>query len=123
MSKSKKNGKKPKSRHHGIKVVGEPKPTKEKRLSLLDAAATVLRDAQKPMKITDMYLGVIEAKLWSSPAGKTPKASLSAAIQREIARKGDGARFRKVGRGEFEASSVTPLSDVSQSSRKSTGRT
>ena len=38
---------------------------------------------------------------WTSPAGKTPAATLSAAIHREIANKGHQARFRKVQRGKF----------------------
>ena len=38
--------------------------------------------------------------LWST-GGKAPAATIYAAIIREIAAKGDGARFRKTGRGEF----------------------
>jgi len=38
---------------------------------------------------------------WTSPAGKTPVATLSAAMHREIATKGGAARFRKVERGQF----------------------
>ena len=32
---------------------------------------------------------------WASPGGKTPEATLRAAISTEIRRKGDAARFRK----------------------------
>jgi hypothetical protein len=38
---------------------------------------------------------------WSSPAGKTPAATLYAAILREIRTKKDQARFRKTGPGRF----------------------
>ena len=38
---------------------------------------------------------------WTSPAGKTPHATLYAAIVREISTKGKDARFRKVDRGRF----------------------
>jgi hypothetical protein len=38
---------------------------------------------------------------WSSPAGKTPEATLYAALAREIKVKKDQARFRKSGRGTF----------------------
>jgi hypothetical protein len=38
--------------------------------------------------------------LWQTE-GKTPAATLSSAILREITTKGDAARFRKVGPGKF----------------------
>jgi len=38
--------------------------------------------------------------LWSSPGGKTPKATLYASILRDI-RKGKDARFVKANRGQF----------------------
>ena len=41
--------------------------------------------------------------LWRSPGGKTPEATLYAAIIREIAAKGTAARFRKHERGVFVA--------------------
>ena len=43
-----------------------------------------------------------EQGLWSSPAGKTPHATLYAAMLREITAKGKEARFTKVDRGLFE---------------------
>jgi hypothetical protein len=46
----------------------------------------------------------MEAKgLWKSPGGKTPEATLYAAIIREIAAKGDKARFKKHEKGVFVA--------------------
>jgi hypothetical protein len=42
-------------------------------------------------------------KLWTSPGGKTPEATLYAAIIREIAAKGTAARFKKHERGVFVA--------------------
>ncbi|XVJ61105.1 MAG: hypothetical protein HEQ23_11790 [Tepidisphaera sp.] len=41
--------------------------------------------------------------LWTSPGGKTPAATLYAAIVREITTKGKDARFRKADRGLFTA--------------------
>ena len=38
---------------------------------------------------------------WTSPAGKTPQATLYAALTREIQTKKDQARFRKSARGKF----------------------
>jgi hypothetical protein len=44
--------------------------------------------------------------LWTSPGGKTPEATLCAGIIREIAAKGDKARFKKTDRGMFAATGV-----------------
>jgi hypothetical protein len=40
---------------------------------------------------------------WSSPQGKTPSATLYAALAREIRIKGKAARFEKTGPGRFAA--------------------
>lgn len=87
-------GKKPRAR----KPAAEPKP---KRLSALDAAAEVLADAGQPMNAKALIAAMAERGLWSSPNGKTPEATLYAAILREIGTKGEQARFRKVERGQF----------------------
>ena len=73
----------------------------DKRLSALDAAAKVLGDAGKPMNCQDLIAKMAERKLWSSPNGKTPAATLYAAILREINVKGKDARFKKTDRGQF----------------------
>ncbi len=78
---------------------GKQKP---KRVSALDAAAQVLAEVGKPMRAQELIAAMTEQGLWSSPAGKTPHATLYAAILREIAAKGDAARFKKVDRGLFE---------------------
>jgi len=78
----------------------EPKP---KRVSALDAAAQVLAASEVPMRAKEM-IAAMEAKgLWTSPGGKTPEATLYAAITREIAAKGTAARFKKHERGVFVA--------------------
>ncbi|MCW5777757.1 MAG: hypothetical protein KIS87_15075 [Phycisphaeraceae bacterium] len=83
-----------------------PKPAKEakpKRVSALDAAAQVLAASDVPMRAKEM-IAAMEAKgLWKSPGGKTPEATLYAAIIREIAAKGTAARFKKHERGVFVA--------------------
>lgn len=76
---------------------------KPKRVSLLDAAATVLAGAKEPMQAKQIVDAVVERGLWTPGAGKTPHATLYAAMTREIAAKGDAARFRKVKRGLFAA--------------------
>ena len=78
-----------------------PKPEKPKRVSALDAAAQVIAGAKEPMRAIDM-IAQMEAKgLWKSPGGKTPEATLYAAVIREIAAKGKDARFAKHDRGLF----------------------
>jgi len=72
-----------------------------KRLSAIDAAAQVLADAGEPLRAKDMIERMAAKGLWSSPAGKTPAASLYAAIIREIASKGRQARFVRKDRGLF----------------------
>jgi hypothetical protein len=83
-----------------------PKSDKPKRVSALDAAAQVLAASSVPMRAKEM-IAAMEAKgLWKSPGGKTPEATLYAAIIREIAAKGTAARFKKHERGIFVAGKV-----------------
>ncbi len=77
-------------------------PKRDGPLSAIDAAAKVLATAQAPMRCKDLINEMAAKRLWESPAGKTPEATLYAAILREIAGKGDAARFRKAERGRFE---------------------
>ena len=74
-----------------------------KRISALDAASQVLAASKEPMRAKDLIAAMADQGLWSSPNGKTPEATLYAAMIREIAAKGDDARFRKVDRGLFAA--------------------
>jgi hypothetical protein len=92
----------------GKKTTAEPKARpakapKPKRVSALDAAAMVLAVSEVPMRATEMIAAMRTKGLWTSPGGKTPEATLYAAIIREIAAKGDKARFRKHERGVFVA--------------------
>jgi hypothetical protein len=80
------------------KPAAEPKP---KRVSALDAAAEVLKAEGKPMKAKELIEAMAAKGLWTSPNGKTPEATLYAAMLREAAAKGDASRFRKVDRGQF----------------------
>jgi hypothetical protein len=76
---------------------GEPRA---KRPSGLDAAATVLAEAGTPLNTKEMVERMLATGMWTT-GGKTPAATIYAAIIREIAAKGDQARFRKVERGKF----------------------
>ncbi len=71
------------------------------KLSGLDAAAQILAAAKEPMRCKALVEQAIAKGLWST-SGKTPHATLYAAIIREIAKKGKDARFKKVDRGRFQ---------------------
>ena len=71
------------------------------KLSGLDAAAQILAKAKEPMGCKDVAEQAMAQGLWS-PGGKTPHATLYAAIIREISTQGKDARFNKVDRGRFQ---------------------
>jgi hypothetical protein len=72
-----------------------------KKTSQIQAALQVLANAKEPMNCQAMVEAMSAHGLWTSPGGKTPHATLYAAILREINTKGNDARFRKVDRGQF----------------------
>lgn len=81
----------------------QPGDKKAKKLSLIEAAARVLAEAKDGMNTKQMVQAVAEQGLWTPGDGKTPHATLYAAITREIAHKGPDARFKKADRGLFTA--------------------
>jgi hypothetical protein len=90
----------------GKKATKQPKAAKAKaakpkKTSALDAAAQILAGAAAPMGAKELIAEMSKRKLWSSPDGKTPAATLYAAMIREIAAKGKDSRFTKVDRGMF----------------------
>ena len=76
-------------------------PHKPKRISGLDLAAKVLAEAKEPLQAKAIADRAIAAG-WQT-TGKTPHATLYAAMIREIAKKGKGSRFVKTDRGLFAA--------------------
>ena len=76
---------------------------KSKKLSAIDAAAKVLTDTKQAMNAKELVEVMAAKKLWTSPGGKTPHATLYSAILREINTKGNDARFKKTERGKFAA--------------------
>ena len=82
----------------GRRAKDESKP---KRTSAIEAAARVLAESDQPMNAKEMIEAAAEKGYWKSPGGKTPHATLYSAIIREIAAKGQDARFRKAERGRF----------------------
>ncbi len=89
----------------GTKPPKAPKEAKPKRVSALDAAAQVLATSEVPMRAKELIAAMEKKGLWTSPGGKTPHATLYAAMIREIAALGDKARFKKHERGVFVATS------------------
>ena len=83
------------------KATKKVKVAKPKRVSALDAAAQVLQAEGKSMQSKALIEAMASKGLWTSPGGKTPHATLYAAMLREINAKGSQARFRKVERGQF----------------------
>jgi len=65
-----------------------------KKLSALDAAAKVLQEAGQPMNCQQMIQAMADKGYWTSPAGKTPAATLYSALMRETKTKGNQARFQ-----------------------------
>jgi hypothetical protein len=118
-------GKKPKAAKNATPAVEEPAKTPEattppaeaadakpaktrkaraekpKKMSALDAAAKVLGEAGSAMNAKEMIEAMASKGYWTTPGGKTPHATLYAAILREITAKGKEARFAKTERGKF----------------------
>ena len=74
---------------------------KPRKPSGLDAAAQVLAASGDPMRSKDIVDTMLAKGLWSTK-GKTPHATIYAAIIREIQKKGSTSRFEKVDRGQFQ---------------------
>jgi HB1/ASXL restriction endonuclease-like protein with HTH domain len=91
----------PKASHHGKAEPEAPAAGKSKPLSALAAAARVLSENGQPMTCPELIQAMAAKGYWTSPAGKTPAATLAAAIAREIKVKKDQSRFRKTDRGKF----------------------
>lgn len=72
-----------------------------KKLSAIDAAVKVLGETGQAMTCQEMIEAMAAKGLWTSPGGKTPHATLYAAILREIQKKGKESRFTKAERGKF----------------------
>jgi hypothetical protein len=70
------------------------------KMSGLDAADVVLAESRKPMNAKQIVEVMLKKALWRT-SGKTPSATLSAAIGREIKAKGRASRFWKASRGKF----------------------
>jgi len=74
--------------------------SRQNRMSILDAAARVLKENGDTMNCKQMVETMLAKKYWKT-SGNTPSATLSSAILRELKDKGKESRFRKEGRGLF----------------------
>ena len=93
----------PEAKPNRKKKATDESATLTKKTSQIQAALQVLSNAKEPMNCQAMVEAMSAQGLWTSPGGKTPHATLYAAILREINTKGNDARFRKVDRGQFVA--------------------
>lgn len=91
------------------KVKTKPEqPTKKKGgavkglMSGLEAAAFILKQTGRPMRVKEIAEIAIREQLWGSE-GATPWASIASSIIRDIAAKGEDSRFEKIDKGLFVA--------------------
>jgi hypothetical protein len=61
----------------------------------------VLRETGQALTCPELIAQMAAQGYWSSPKGKTPEATLYAALAREIQLKGEAARFHKTAPGRF----------------------
>jgi hypothetical protein len=83
----------------------KPKPStskepRKRQMGGLDAAVKVLEETGVAMNVKEITAVAFTKGYWK-PAGRTPSATLSAALMREIAKKGEKSRFCKCERGKF----------------------
>ncbi|MFT3883649.1 MAG: winged helix-turn-helix domain-containing protein [Gemmatales bacterium] len=83
-----------------LKVKADLKP---KKLSTIKAALQVLQERKVAMTCPELIDVMATEGLWTSPAGKTPAATLYTALSRSIKDKGRSSPFKKAERGKFEA--------------------
>ena len=80
-------------------AVPTPANNSDKKLTMLDAAAEILKGVSHPMSAKEIIVAMEDSGIWKSPAGKTPWNSLVAAISRD--EKKANPRFQKTGKGLF----------------------
>jgi hypothetical protein len=67
----------------------------------------VLEEKGQPMSCPEMIAAMVAKGYWTSPAGKTPQATLHSAISRKIGTKGKESRFQKTECGRFTRLATT----------------
>ena len=71
-------------------------------MNAFEAATRVLSEADGPLHYTELTRRMIESGYWTKRrTGKTPDATVNAALSQDIAHHGDAARFRRTAPGFF----------------------
>ena len=91
----------PAARSRAAKAAPTRGAAKEKKTSALNAATRVLQETGQALTCPELITQMAAKGYWTSPQGKTPAATLYAALTREIKLKGAAARFVKTGPGTF----------------------
>lgn len=76
-------------------------------MNSLDASETVLRDEGKPLHYREITERILKRKLWSSE-GKTPEATIAAALAMDLQECGEESRFVRVSPGIFTLRNASP---------------
>lgn len=97
---------KPRERKRAEKPAKAKAPKEPRKDGCLTIAARLLAESKEPLGTKALIEEMAAKGLWTSPGGKTPAATLYAAIVREIGTKGKDARFRKAERGLFAANAA-----------------
>ena len=114
--------KKPKATTNTAAKATKAKPAAPaKKMSALDAAARVLGETGGPMSTKEMIEAMAAKGYWSSPNGKTPAATLYAAILREVTTKGTASRFTKTGPGTFAATGAAAATTTAKTAKPKAG--
>jgi hypothetical protein len=91
----------PAPRARAAKTAPSRGAAEQKKTSALSAAALVLQETGQALTCPELIAQMAAKGYWTSPQGKTPAATLYAALTREIKLKGEAARFAKTGPGTF----------------------
>ena len=84
-------------------VIEPEKPQREEGISAINAAHRVLVEIGTPLNVRQIAEAAIERGYCPNLKGKTPQATISSALQRDITRKGSASRFYKAGKGQYAA--------------------
>ena len=86
----------------GKAPAGKPNPSTAivAKLGLLEACAGILTECGTPKTARELSKAIIASGVWT-PGGKTPYATVTAAIILDITKKGDDSEFRRCPDGTF----------------------
>lgn len=80
-------------------------------MTALDAAEQVLAQAGQPLHVSELTSRILTTGLWAS-SGKTPAATIEAALAVDIKVKGAASRFRRVGKRTYALASTPTTAKV-----------